>query len=279
MDFSRFSKLILIDQTLYALPFAYIGVLFAGGGSLVIWILVTVALVAARTAGMSFNRVIDARIDAINPRTKDRHIPKGEVKPIQVWMLGITASIVFVGASYMFNPLCFYLSFVAVTMLYTYSYFKRFTSSSHFYLGFIEAAAPIGGYLAVKGEFDLIPLILGFIILCWIAGLDILYAIQDMEFDITERLYSIPAILGVRRALFISAFSYILSFIALIFIGWFTHRNFSFWIAAVGIGGILIYQQRLARHDEISSAIERILAVNRYISPLLFVGVLIESLF
>ncbi|PJB41176.1 MAG: 4-hydroxybenzoate octaprenyltransferase, partial [Deltaproteobacteria bacterium CG_4_9_14_3_um_filter_44_9] len=168
MDFKKFSNLIMLEQTLFALPFAYLGVLFANGKALSTWILVTIALVAARTAGMSFNRVIDAEIDAKNPRTKDRLLPKGEAKRSEVWIIGIVSSLVLIGSSYLLNNLCFYLSFAAVFLLFTYSYFKRVSSSSHFYLGFTEAAAPIGGYLAVTGKFDVIPFVLGSSILLWI---------------------------------------------------------------------------------------------------------------
>jgi 4-hydroxybenzoate polyprenyltransferase len=181
MDFSKFSRLIMIEQTLFALPFALIGVLFAGGGTLKIWLWVITALAAARTAGMSFNRAIDAKIDARNPRTKDRLIPKGELRPVEAWTTAIVASVVLIGASFMLNRLCFYLSFPAVFMLFTYSYFKRFSSSSHFYLGLVEAAAPMGGYIAVTGKFTLVPFVLGLIIMTWIAGLDIVYALVERK--------------------------------------------------------------------------------------------------
>ena len=182
----------MVEQTLFALPFALIGVLFAGGGTFMNWIWAITALVAARTAGMSFNRVIDADIDARNPRTSDRLIPKGEVQPSTVWLTAIISCLVLIGVSYLLNPLCFKLSFVAVLLLFTYSYFKRFSASSHFYLGFVEAAVPIGGYLAVTGEFSLVPFVLGFAILTWIAGLDIVYALQDKTFDEKEKLHSFP---------------------------------------------------------------------------------------
>ena len=208
MDFKKFSEMILIEQTLFALPFAYLGLLFAGGGSIMDWVWVTVALVAARTAGMSFNRVIDMEIDRRNPRTKDRILARGDAGPAEVLVYGAAASLVLIFAAYMLNTLCFYLSFVAVAMLATYSYFKRFTSSSHYYLGLVEAAAPIGGYIGVTGEFDALPIILGAAIMLWIAGLDLVYAIQDVDFDREEKLYSFPARYGVERTLAASATSY-----------------------------------------------------------------------
>jgi len=148
MDFKTFSKLIMIEQTLFALPFALLGVLFAGGGTVGVWIWVAVALAAARTAGMSFNRVIDADIDAKNPRTADRALPKGEISRGAVWLTAVAACLVFIFSAWMLNPLCFYLSFAGVFLLFVYSYFKRFSSSSHFFLGLIEAAAPVPGLIS-----------------------------------------------------------------------------------------------------------------------------------
>ena len=278
MDFSKFSRLIMIEQTLFALPFALIGVLFAGGGTLKIWLWVIMALAAARTAGMSFNRAIDAKIDARNPRTKDRLIPKGELRPVEAWTTAIVASIVLIGASFMLNRLCFYLSFPAVFMLFTYSYFKRFSSSSHFYLGLVEAAAPMGGYIAVTGKFTLVPFVLGLIIMTWIAGLDIVYALVDLDFDRKESLHSIPARLGRKKALVLSAICYMFSISAMICAGVLTHMKLPYWIAICFIGIIFFYQQKLARKENIALAIKDFFKINMYISPALFFGTLTNVL-
>lgn len=278
MDFSKFSRLIMIEQTLFALPFALIGVLFAGGGTLKIWLWVITALAAARTAGMSFNRAIDAKIDARNPRTKDRLIPKGELRPVEAWTTAIVASIVLIGASFMLNRLCFYLSFPAVFMLFTYSYFKRFSSSSHFYLGLVEAAAPMGGYIAVTGKFTLVPFVLGLIIMTWIAGLDIVYALVDLDFDRKESLHSIPARLGRKKALVLSAICYMFSISAMICAGVLTHMKLPYWIAICFIGIIFFYQQKLARKENIALAIKDFFKINMYISPALFFGTLTNVL-
>ncbi len=278
MDFSKFSRLIMIEQTLFALPFALIGVLFAGGGTLKIWLWVITALAAARTAGMSFNRAIDAKIDARNPRTKDRLIPKGELRPVEAWTTAIVASVVLIGASFMLNRLCFYLSFPAVFMLFTYSYFKRFSSSSHFYLGLVEAAAPMGGYIAVTGKFTLVPFVLGLIIMTWIAGLDIVYALVDLDFDRKESLHSIPARLGRKKALVLSAICYMFSISAMICAGVLTHMKLPYWIAICFIGIIFFYQQKLARKENIALAIKDFFKINMYISPALFFGTLTNVL-
>ena len=276
MDFKKFSKLIMIEQTLFALPFALLGVLFAGGGTFMTWFWVIIALSAARTAGMSFNRVIDAEIDAKNPRTSDRPVPKGEVQPVVVWIMAGISSLLLIGASFMLNRLCFYLSFPVVLMLFTYSYLKRFSASSHFYLGLVEAAAPMGGYIAVTGEFTLVPFVLGLVIMTWIAGLDIVYAIQDVEFDVKENLHSMPVRLGKRRALVMSAACYLVSISAMIYAGLLTHKNVPYWTAVVLVGIIFFYQQRLARSKNITLAIRNFFKANIYISPILFFGTLTD---
>ncbi|MBW2490754.1 MAG: UbiA family prenyltransferase [Deltaproteobacteria bacterium] len=279
MDFKKFSELIMIEQTLFALPFALLGVLFAGGRTVGTWFWVIIAMAAARTAGMSFNRVIDAGIDAKNPRTRDRLLPKGAVLPKTVWMTSVISSLVLIGASFMLNRLCFYLSFPAVFMLFTYSYFKRFSASSHFYLGLVEAAAPMGGYLAVTGEFTRVPFVLGLIILTWIAGLDIVYSVQDMEFDIKENLHSIPVRVGKKKALFISSACYMVSISAMVYAGLLTHKNVFYWAAVISVGLIFLYQQRLVRNQNIALAVKNFFKANMYISPILFLGTFTDVFF
>jgi 4-hydroxybenzoate polyprenyltransferase len=279
MDFKSFSELIMIEQTLFALPFALLGVLFAGGGTMETWFWVIIAMAAARTAGMAFNRVIDAGIDAKNPRTRDRLIPKGEVRPKTVWMAAMISSLALMGASFMLNRLCFYLSFPAVFMLFTYSYFKRFSASSHFYLGLVEAAAPIGGYIAVTGEFTRVPFVLGLVILTWIAGLDIVYALQDVEFDIKENLHSLPVRVGKKKALFISTACYMVSISAMVYAGLLTHKNIFYWMAVVSVGMIFLYQQRMARSHNISLAVKQFFKANMYVAPILFIGTFTDVFF
>jgi len=276
MDFKKFSEMILIEQTLFALPFAYLGLLFAGGGSIMDWVWVTVALVAARTAGMSFNRVIDMEIDRRNPRTKDRILARGDAGPAEVLLYGAAASLVLVFAAYMLNTLSCYLSFVAVAMLATYSYFKRFTSSSHYYLGLVEAAAPIGGYLGVTGEFDVLPFILGAAIMLWIAGLDLVYAIQDVDFDREEKLYSFPARYGVERTLTASAVSDVAAVAALSAAGFIARRGIGYWVGVACVAVIFTAQQKLARGDDPASAIGRFFELNRYVAPVLFIGTFLD---
>lgn len=278
MDFRKAAGLLMPEQTLFALPFAYLGVLFARGGGVRTWLLVTLALAAARTAGMSFNRAIDAQIDAANPRTKDRAIPKGEVKVSEAAALGVLSCLALVGASYLLNSLCFYLSFVAVLLLAGYSYLKRFSAASHFCLGLTEAAAPIGGYLAVTGRLDALSLTLGGAILFWIMGLDVIYALQDKDFDRQAGLHSIPAAYGGKKALAISGFCYALSFCALIAAGMMTKMALPYWTALCCVAAFFLYQQKEARSTDLRAAMGKIFRVNMYVSPALFAGALIDGL-
>ena len=272
MDFKKFSELILIEQTLFTLPFAYLGLLFAGGGSFITWVLVTIALVAARTSGMSFNRVIDAKIDFANPRTKNRVLPRGDAKPITVWLIAVISALLLIGVSYFLNKLCFYLSFPAVFFMFTYPYLKRFSSASHFYLGFVEAAAPVGGYFAVSGRITLIPFLLGFVIMAWIAGLDIIYALQDKEFDEKTGLHSIPVRVGAQKAIRLSAICYVCSFAAMALAGLIGKMKMPYGIAILLVGVIFLYHQRLARSGRLGERFSRLFKTNMLISPLLLTG-------
>jgi 4-hydroxybenzoate polyprenyltransferase len=276
MDFKKFSELILIEQTLFTLPFAYLGLLFAGGGTIKIWILVTIALAAARTSGMSFNRVIDAKIDKENPRTKERVLPRGDANPITVWLIAVLSALVLIAVSYLLNRLCFYLSFVAVFLLFTYSYLKRFSSSSHFYLGFVEAAAPVGGYLAATGKFAFTPFLLGFVIMSWIAGLDIIYSIQDRGFDEKAGLHSIPVKMGIKKAINLSGICYALSFAGMFFGGFMGKMKWPYFLAILPVGVIFVYHQMLGRSGRLGERYSRLFKTNMLISPLLLVGTAIS---
>jgi 4-hydroxybenzoate polyprenyltransferase len=271
MDFRKFAKLILSEHILFALPFAYLGILFSGGGAIKTWIWVTTALIAASTTGTSFYRVLNADIDAKNPRREGKEFPEGEVKKSTLWKLSILSSSLLIFSSYMLNTLCLYLSFIVLLMLFIYPFFKRFTSANHFYLGLIEASAPIGGYIAAKGEFDKIPFILGIAMMMWIAGLDIVYANQDREFYRSEGLYSIPVIFGRFKAMIISAAAYILSITALITAGILTGKNTAYWVSVMCVAIIFSRQQILAMRDDIVSIVE-FLQINGFISPILFLG-------
>lgn len=279
MAFRRISELILARQILFAMPFAYIGILFAGGADLEVWIWASIALAAARTAGMSFNRVIDADLDAKNPRTKDRLVPRGEFRPTAVWTLGFACLGIMILSARQLNLLCFYLSFPAALMLLFYSWLKRFSAASHFFLGAVEAAAPVGGYLAAAGEWSFYPLIPGFIILTWIAGLDIAYALQDVDFDRKHRLFSVPARFGRKTALRVSAACYFLSLSAMAAAGAVFGMGALYFIAVTAVALIFFRQQMLARQKAIEPAMQLFFRINMFVAPLLFLGALADAFF
>jgi 4-hydroxybenzoate polyprenyltransferase len=199
-----YGRMIRFSHSVFALPFALTSAALAaqGGaatGGHVFWIVV--AMVAARSAAMGFNRLVDQAIDAKNPRTASRELPRGIVSRGEAWLFVALSVAVFVLAAAMLNPLCLALTPVALAIVLGYSYTKRFTAASHLVLGLALAVAPVGAWLAIRGRFDLVPVVLGLAVLLWVAGFDTLYACQDVEFDRLEGLRSLPAAVGVPRAL------------------------------------------------------------------------------
>src|SRR3954452_13069421 len=200
-------EMIKIEHTLFALPFAFLGMLLAAGGwpswRTVLWIVV--AMVGARSAAMGFNRLVDRKIDAANPRTAGRALPAGQVSPGAVMAFVIASAALLVLAAWQLNPRALALSPVALLILFLYSYTKRFTWASHLILGLSLAGAPLGAWIAVRGDVQATPLILAGSVLTWVGGFDVLYALQDLDFDRRTGLFSIPARFGTLRALWISA--------------------------------------------------------------------------
>lgn len=276
------SELLILKQTIFALPFAYIGVLLAGFGdnqdyhfpSWNIWVLVTLAMIGARTAGMSFNRIIDRKIDRENPRTKNRILAEGRMKVSTVWCLAFASLGLLVLSAYLLNPLCFYLSPLAAILLFGYSYCKRFTWFSHFVLGIVEAFAPIGGWFAVTGEFNWIPLVLGALIIFWMVGLDVIYACQDYQHDKKVGLYSIPSRFGLFRALWIAKIAHLACMICIIATGLVLPLGILFWIGVVIVGGLFIYEHSLVSPEDLSKVPIAFFKVNSWIAVLLalFIG-------
>lgn len=203
---ANLSELVVFPHTVFALPFAFIGVLEAASGwpsgRVVFWVLV--AMVGARTAAMAFNRLADLPFDAANPRTAGRPLPSGRLRPVHAWALVLAGAGALVAAAWQLNPLCLALSPLALAWVLGYSYTKRFTALSHLWLGLGLAMAPVGGWLAVSGKFALPPVVLAAAVAFWVAGFDVLYSLQDVEFDRRVGLYSLPARWGVARALWAS---------------------------------------------------------------------------
>lgn len=209
-------------------------------------------MVFARSAAMGFNRYADRNIDARNPRTVVREIPSGIIKPSAALLFIIFSCILFIGICFTINPLCFYLSPVALLVVLGYSYTKRFTALCHLFLGLGLALAPIGAYLTLTGQFALLPLFFSFLVLCWVSGFDIIYALQDEQFDRENDLNSIPAWLGAKKALVLSTVLHFLSAFFMIVAGVWAGGGLFYWIGACLFCMFLVYQHLLVKPDDLS---------------------------
>lgn len=215
------------------------------------FLLVIGCMIFARSAAMAFNRYLDRSFDALNPRTAIREIPAGVLKANSVLWFTIINSILFVICTYFINPICFALSPVALAVVLGYSYTKRFTPFCHLILGVGLSLAPIGAFLAVTGVFDLLPLLFSFAVICWVSGFDIIYALQDEEFDKANSLYSIPSWLGKAKALKVSAFLHLLSASFVIIAGFIGNFHWLYWIGVAVFGGMLIYQHSIVKPNDL----------------------------
>jgi 4-hydroxybenzoate polyprenyltransferase len=275
-------EMIKFEHTVFMLPFALMAAVLAAQGHWPLfwhklpWVLV--AMVGARSAAMAFNRVVDARWDALNPRTAKRAIPAGLLTVPQVVAFTIVAAALLVFAAGMLNPLALALSPVALVLALGYSYTKRFTPFSHVALGLALAVAPVGAWIAITGRIDPPALWLGGAVVCWLTGFDILYALQDTEFDRTNGLRSIPAWLGNKSALIVSRLAHIVMVGLLAMVGVSAHLGVVYFIA-VGLVTLLIaYEQSLVKHDDLSRLDMAFFTLNGYISVGLFLLTLLDSL-
>ncbi len=267
------SENIKFEHTIFALPFAYLGSILAAGGLPSFWtfLWVTVAMGAARTAAMSFNRYIDRHIDARNPRTARRPIPAGKLRPGAVLATAVISLAILVVAASQLNRLCLLLSPIAVVALVGYSYTKRFTSLCHVALGLTDAIAPAGGWLAVRPTFDLPMLLLAFAVAVWIAGFDMLYACQDVDFDRREGLHSVPADYGVATGLRVARLFHVLMIAALLAVGLLLGLGWPYYAGLVLTAGLLVYEHSLVNPDDLSKVNVAFFNVNGYIAVTLFV--------
>lgn len=216
------------------------------------FVLVLICMVTARSAAMAFNRYLDRSFDAKNPRTAIREIPKGIISANSALRFVILNCILFIIATYFINTICFFLSPVALFVILFYSYTKRFTPLCHLVLGLGLSLAPIGAYLAVTGRFDILPILFSFAVIFWVSGFDIIYALQDVEFDQSQQLYSIPAVFGKRRGLKISELLHVLSAICVIIAGIYGGFSWLYWLGIAVFAGMLIYQHSLVKPDDLS---------------------------
>jgi 4-hydroxybenzoate polyprenyltransferase len=208
-------------------------------------------MIFARSAAMSFNRWLDRRFDAKNPRTAIREIPAGVISPANALLFTIINCLLFIACTFFINPTCFYLAPVALAVVLGYSYTKRFTPLCHLILGLGLSLAPIGAYLAVTGMFSLLPLLFSLAVIFWVSGFDIMYALQDEEFDKSQKLYSIPAWLGKAKALRVSEFLHLLSAAAVGFAGWYGGFGWLYWTGVAVFVGMLVYQHSIVKPTDL----------------------------
>jgi 4-hydroxybenzoate polyprenyltransferase len=270
-------EMIKFEHSVFALPFALTGALLAaresGFGLAQLWgklAWIAVAMVGARSAAMAFNRLIDADIDARNPRTQLRHIPAGLLSAAFGWGFVAVSSLIFLLAAYELNPLCFRLAPVALGIVFTYSFTKRFTSFSHLVLGFALGIAPAAAWIAIRGSLDPRILWLTAAVTFWTAGFDIIYACQDYEFDTDAGLFSLPRRFGVAGALWISRLLHVLMLACLLELAHSLQLG-AFSIAGIAVvAALLIYEHRLVKADDLSRVNAAFFTMNGYVSVLFF---------
>ena len=246
--------MIKFEHTVFALPFAIMSAFIASGGVPPLpklgWILV--AMVGARSCAMAFNRLADAEIDGENPRTAMRAIPAGLITKAAVWVFTLVSAALLVIAAWRLNPLAFALSPVALAVIMLYSYTKRFTSLSHFWLGLALSISPVGAWIAIKGQFDWTPIVLCSVVLLWTAGFDIIYACQDITFDKKHQLHSIPARIGIRWALWLSSILHVIAVLLLFCIPLLTELGVFYYIGVGIVVCIFIYEHAIVKPNDLS---------------------------
>lgn len=268
-----FFEMIKLEHTIFALPFAYLGAFLAANGipqaMKLLW--VTLAMVGARTAAMSLNRLIDRHIDARNPRTAQRALPAGQLKVNEVYLYTLLSFLLLGFSAYKLNLLALWLMPIAVFFLVLYSYTKRFTWACHLVLGISLGLAPPGAWIGVTGHWALAPVLLGLGVMTWVAGFDVVYACQDVEFDRKEGLHSIPAVFGVQRGLEISAFLHIIAPLLFIAVGMVMSMSWLYYVGVVIAIVLLFRQHRLVSADDLSKIGVAFFDLNGYLSILLFI--------
>lgn len=271
-------ELVKFEHTIFALPFAYAGA-FLGARGMPTWtelILITLAMVGARTSAMGFNRLIDKQIDAKNPRTKDRPLAKGVVSDFSVLSLSIGGLILLGVSAWLLNPVAALFLPLVIPILVIYPYTKRFTWLCHYWLGLAQFFAPFGGWIAVTGQVELGAIILGLIVGLWIAGFDIIYATQDFEFDRQEKLHSVPANFGLERALNLARLTHVVVIFLLVVFHVGNNMGLAFLIGIIIAALMLIYEHSLVSAEDLSRVNVAFFNVNAMISIVLFVAVVLD---
>jgi 4-hydroxybenzoate polyprenyltransferase len=271
----HFLDAIKFEHTVFALPFAYVAMVLAADGwpgwHALLW--VTLAMVGGRTLAMSVNRLADRILDAQNPRTAHRHLPTGLLRPGQVLAAAVASGGLLLVSAWMLNPLCLWLAPLAALFLVGYSYTKRFTWLTHWILGFTDGIAAAGGWIAVRAAFDPPVFLLWFALTVWIAGFDLIYACQDVDFDRRAGLQSVPARFGVAAALATAKVCHLLTLAAFVALGWVMGLGLVYWAGVLAVAGLLAYEHSLVAPDDLSRLDIAFFNVNGYIAVILFIAV------
>jgi 4-hydroxybenzoate polyprenyltransferase len=276
-----FFSLVKFSHTVFAMPFAFIGFSLAVSKpefnlSIRLLVLVILCMVFARNTAMGFNRLADKDYDALNPRTKNREIPSGIISTRAALIFIIINAILFIATTGFINRLTLFLAPVALLVIIGYSLTKRITSLCHFVLGLGLSLAPIGAYISVTGRFSILPIIYSFIVLSWVSGFDIIYALQDDVFDISNQLHSLPSVTGRKKALGISVFVHGFTFILVITAGIIGNSGVLFWTGASVFTLLLIYQHSIVRHDDLSKVTMAFATTNGIASIIFAVFVILD---
>lgn len=281
MRLADIAEALKLEHTVFALPFAYLGLWVAAYGNptwaTVGW--VTLAMVGARTTGMALNRLIDLPLDRINPRTISWPVPAGKVKPIHLILLSALATLLFFFSASRLNPLCLRLAPFALVLLVTYPYLKRFTWACHFGLGLILSFAPIGGWLGVTGQWDGRVLPLSFGVLLWVAGFDILYALLDLDFDRVHGVYSIPQRFGLKAALSASSVCHALAALGFAWFGVEIGAGAWFWVGLGLVSVLLVYEHLLVVPSHLDRINKAFFTINGWVSVSFFLLTLLDLKF
>jgi len=268
-----FLRMIKFEHSIFALPFAFTGAIIAANGfpsiERIFWIVV--AMVGARSGAMGLNRLIDADIDKENPRTANREIPAGKIGKKEAVLYIIISFLLYEIAAYKLNWLSFILSPIPIAIFFVYSYTKRFTALCHIILGMALGLAPIGAYVAILGRVDLPIVLLGIGVLFWVAGFDVIYAIQDIDFDRDKGLFSIPRFLGVEGSLWVSRIFHIIAFILFLLVKFFQPMGVFYLIGVLGSGLFMIYEHYILKKSNLTKLSMAFFNINAYISIVVFV--------
>jgi len=284
LDFLKEIKIIFADikiqHTVFALPFAVMSSFIAAEGlpkwRILLWIFI--AMFFARNAAMAFNRIVDAKFDNLNPRTRNRALPSGKIDIFPYWTFLTVSSVIFVFAAFMLNRLAFFLSPIALGIVFGYSFAKRFTSLSHLWLGIAISIAPVGAWVAVREEISLASLILGTAVIFWLIGFDIIYSCMDIESDQNNSLHSIPQKYGIAGALKFAFFAHCIMVAFLVALAYLPILGGLYLIGVFLVGGLLFYEHSLVRPDDLSQVNTAFFKVNGVISVLLMTVVIVDCI-